>query len=108
MRSIHRFAATSAVIAGLLSIGVVPAIPASASGPAPMPSDCHALLINGFTATLTCTARPANQTWKYGVACFLKAGQNTFRYGNNVTGDGTSTATDCAADGDETFYIVSP
>jgi hypothetical protein len=108
MRSIHRFAATSAVIAGLLAIGVVPAIPASASTLAPIPADCHQ---TGnplkLTTAITCTARPANQVWEYGAACYIKAGQLRSGYGNEVTGNGTSTITDCPSATNPVFVIIS-
>jgi hypothetical protein len=107
MRSIHRFAAASAVIAGLLATSMTTALPASASV-APIPSDCHETQPLGSLSTaLTCTDRPANQTWEYGVACYLKAGQLRGAYGNEVTGDGTSTITDCPAATDPVFVIIS-
>jgi hypothetical protein len=107
MRSILRFAGSIAVIGGLLTIVLVPAMPASAATQVPMPSDCHALLIGGLTPTLNCTDRPANQTWQYATACFIKAGQYIWKYGTEVTGDGTSTITDCAGGSDNAFYIDS-
>jgi hypothetical protein len=107
MRSIHRLAVTSAVIGGLLGIGLTTASSASA-GVIPMPSDCHTLQVAGsLTTTLTCTDRPANQTWEYGASCYIKPGQLRGAYGNEVTGDGTSTITDCPGATNATFVVIS-
>ncbi len=57
-----------------------------------IPSDCSFTWKGGLSLALTCTGRPSNQVW------YLRAGCSIFptrtANGNEVTGEGTSTA-DC-------------
>jgi hypothetical protein len=43
----------------------------------------------------------------YGVSCYLKPGQLRGAYGNEVTGDGTSTISDCPGATNPVFVIIS-
>jgi hypothetical protein len=67
-----------------------------------VPTDCSFTFLSGTSQSLTCTSRPATQVWHLKTAC----GDFRYAYGNDVTGDGTSTVTGCAVS-DEVFIIGS-
>ena len=79
-----------------MAFGVLPAaIPASAASGSPasgIPSDCT-VNQNGGTVSMTCTSRPASQTWQEEVRCV--GFKPYYIFGNEVTGDGTSTVHEC-------------
>jgi hypothetical protein len=59
-----------------------------------VPSDCSFTYEGGLSLALSCTARPPTQVWNLEVYCGLFIhGIPTGVAGNEVTGDGTSTAT---------------
>jgi hypothetical protein len=93
-----------------IAVGFMTAAPAASASTRthPMnaiPPDCT-FRVNAATsaASLTCTARPAGQAWELGAACFLKAGTYTYRYGSEVTGNGTSTIPFCPGATDAGYY----
>jgi hypothetical protein len=113
MRSIRRFAA---VAIGLGALALLPVIPAAASsaasiGPAVsnFPPDCTLTVHSYNSESVTCTARPANQTWEFSQECILgHVGAYSTGWGNPVTGDGTSNLGFCEAiTGEPIFVIVS-
>jgi hypothetical protein len=59
-----------------------------------IPSDCSFTWMGGLSLALSCTGRPATQVWNLEVYCSLFIhGMPSGVAGNQVTGDGTSTAT---------------
>jgi hypothetical protein len=59
-----------------------------------IPSDCSFTYGGGLSLAMDCTARPPTQEWYLAVYCDeIHAGQPLWSDGNEVTGDGTSTAT---------------
>lgn len=91
---------TVGLAAGLLGVFLLaPATPAAAGGKGGSglivpPSDCTTILINNYSASLTCTNRPASQQWQSYRIC-EGPWLDTDAYGNIVTGNGTSTVS-CA------------
>jgi hypothetical protein len=57
-----------------------------------IPSDCSFTWEGGLSLALTCTGRPATQVWYLRAGCTIVPGRAV--NGNQVTGEGTSTA-DC-------------
>jgi hypothetical protein len=60
---------------------------------AQIPGDCSLAYLSSLSKSLTCTGRPSGQTWYFDLSC---PGAPKFfgsATGNEVTGDGTSTAT---------------
>ncbi len=82
---------TVAAAAAVCSLGLLPALPASAATFSKPPADCTETRIDTRTVSLTCTNRPATQQWRYNVLCG-GGWFDTDAYGNVVTGNGTSTA----------------
>lgn len=72
--------------ATLVALCVAPAAQAAA-----VPPDCSTSPVGTSGIAMTCTQRPADQTWWDYVAC--PAYKGVVAEGNHVTGDGTSTAT---------------
>jgi Calx-beta domain len=56
--------------------------------PGNIPSDCSFTWLGGLSLALGCTGRPATQVWHLKVVC----GDFGQAFGNDVTGEGTSTA----------------
>lgn len=74
---------------------------------AEVPSDCSLSPVGHTGISMTCTNRPANQTWWDYLAC--PAYKGVIAEGNHVTGDGTSTA-NCPVGGPldgEAFFTSS-
>jgi hypothetical protein len=96
MRSVKSRACSVTLAVALTTIGVAAAMtaaaaPAHADGNAP--SDCsYTLLDGGLSASFTCTDRPATQVWNILVLCHFNGMSGTVVAGNEVTGNGTSTA----------------
>jgi hypothetical protein len=59
-----------------------------------VPLDCSFTYISSSSQSLTCTSRPAAQTWNLDVLC-MSGFHFIPGYGNDVTGDGTSTVANC-------------
>jgi hypothetical protein len=76
---------------------------------AQIPDDCSLAYVSSSAKSLTCTDRPSGQNWEFDMAC--PGAPPFFRQaiGNEVTGDGTSTATCRFGSGDDTgsFLILS-
>jgi hypothetical protein len=72
--------------ATVVALCVAPAAQASA-----LPSDCSQSNVGYMGIAVTCTQRPADQTWWAYVICPAYVGK--IADGNHVVGDGTSTAT---------------
>jgi hypothetical protein len=90
MKATFRPAAAAASAASLAALSLLPAAPALASGG--IPSDCTlTVTITGVgeSETLTCTARPATQTWQIEATCD-QGTHDVEAVGTKVTGDGTS------------------
>lgn len=71
-----------------------------------IPPDCSFTWISSSSQSLTCTHRPATQVWALEVYCF----HVLMRYpaaGNEVTGEGTSTVSNCTGVGDGSLGIIS-
>ena len=60
---------------------------------AQIPNDCSLAYVSSKSKSLTCTGRPSGQEWDFDLLC--PDAPSFFRnaMGNEVTGDGTSTAT---------------
>ena len=87
--------------ATVVALCVTPAAQAAA-----LPPDCSSSPVGYSGFAVTCTQRPADQTWWAYVICPVYVGKEAF--GNHVTGDGTSTAT-CpvgAPFDDEAFFFT--
>jgi hypothetical protein len=71
--------------------------------------DCTLTVHSYNSESVTCTARPANQTWEFLQLCILgHVGEYSEAWGNPVTGDGTSNLGFCEAiTGEPIFVIVS-
>lgn len=71
-----------------------------------VPLDCSFTYISGSSQSLTCTQRPATQVWNFRALCL-----SGFKFlpgnGNEVTGDGTSTLSNCTDLTDGVFIIDS-
>lgn len=65
-----------------------------------VPTDCSFTFLSGTSQSLTCTGRPATQVWHLVAQC----GDFKNAYGTDVTGNGTSTVTNCQVS-DEAFAI---
>jgi Calx-beta domain len=71
-----------------------------------IPPDCSFTWISSSSQSLTCTQRPATQVWNLQVYCF----HLLIRYaqgGNQVTGEGTSTVSNCTGLSDGSLIIDS-
>jgi hypothetical protein len=71
-----------------------------------IPLDCSFTWISSSSQSLTCTQRPATQVWNFQVYCY----NGLIRYpqgGNQVTGEGTSTVSNCTGLNDGSFFIDS-
>jgi hypothetical protein len=55
-----------------------------------IPSDCSFAWEGGTSLALNCTGRPSTQAWELQAVCTILPGRSA--YGNEVTGEGTSTA----------------
>jgi len=65
----------------------------SSTGDGTLPSDCSLTFLNNhFSAAVNCTGRPSTQVWNILVLCHWAVMSGEVDAGNNVTGDGTSTA----------------
>jgi hypothetical protein len=97
------------------AVSLLTAVPAASAATAAdrvhplnaIPSDCTLRGIYPTEVTLTCTVRPATQEWEVGAACLIKVGIYNFRYGNTVTGDGTSTIPICPGATDQGFFPLA-
>jgi len=109
-----------AAAAGVLALGLAPAVPAFASSvtartasvaivrpDVAIPADCTEHSTVQEEVYLTCTARPAGQVWEFGAACLIKAGVYNLKFGNEVTGDGKSTIAFCAGATNFQFVVLS-
>lgn len=76
----------------------------AARSPEVVPSDCVVVSAGSIDPYMTCTARPAGQKWEFEALCWLNAYHAGTRYGNEVTGDGSSTITDCVAASQPNIY----
>lgn len=106
MRTVRRILVTASC-AGLLTFGLAPA--ANASGYAPMPPDCTLAPAGTDGQMLTCTARPATQTWNVVILCWYWTKPSRVP-GTEVTGNGTSEAhclNGIQPEGPAYFYIDS-
>ena len=120
-RPVMPFSRRSPIILTTVALSLLLAVPAAAStvSPASVPSPAHPrdavpadCTVRGVAGTLkltmTCTARPAGQQWQLGAACILDYPYKyDYKYGNIVTGDGTSTIPDCPGPIDVVFDPVS-
>ena len=79
----------AAAAAGLLSVGLAPASYASSSPQ--VPADCTLAAAGVDGLKLTCTARPATQTWHLAIYCTYWVRPSVVP-GNRVTGNGTPEA----------------
>jgi hypothetical protein len=71
-----------------------------------IPPDCSFTWISSSSQSLTCTQRPATQVWNFWAYCY----NGLMRYpqgGNQVTGEGTSTVSNCTGLNDGSFTIDS-
>lgn len=57
-----------------------------------IPPDCTVSHPDSASASLTCTGRAAGDQWQVKVICFIPANITFSRFGEVVTGNGTSTA----------------
>jgi Calx-beta domain-containing protein len=67
-----------------------------------IPADCSTTNPSGGLVNLTCTARPGSQQWHLRLLCF--GFKPVFKFGNIVTGNGTSTV-DCTGLGYDSPYF---
>ncbi|MGH3158322.1 MAG: hypothetical protein ACRDNF_17355 [Streptosporangiaceae bacterium] len=58
-----------------------------------IPSDCSLATVSAQSMSLTCTDRPSGQEWSFLITCRGAAAFFVHGFGNQVTGDGKSTAT---------------
>lgn len=104
-------ASTAALSAALVAGGILAAAPAHAAAPSAyvrgsagmttsstgdgsLPPDCSLTFLNNhLIAAVNCTARPSTQVWNILVLCHFNGMTGEVDAGNDVTGDGTSTAT---------------
>lgn len=89
--------------ATVVALCVTPAAQAAA-----LPPDCTPTPVGYAGIAVTCTQRPANQTWWAYVICPSYVGREAD--GNHVVGDGTSTATcpvGAPLDGQAYFFTPS-
>jgi hypothetical protein len=98
-------ALTGIATAGLLATGLSIAAPAYAAS---VPADCT-VQYQEFSASMTCTARPATQVWNLQVTCRSQEAPGIYVtvQGSKVTGDGTSVSGNCFDPGIVTFIIDS-
>lgn len=59
-----------------------------------VPTDCSYTFLSDISQSLTCTKRPPTQVWQLLIIC---GSPFNGKFGNEVTGDGTSTASGCEA-----------
>lgn len=76
----------------------------AARSPETIPADCTYYGTTTADPYMTCTARPAGQKWEFEMNCYIKPGIDPIHYGTLVTGDGTSTITDCVAATNPNIY----
>ena len=69
-------------------------------------ANCSFTWISSSSQSLTCTQRPATQVWNLQVYCYHLL-QRYPQGGNQVTGEGTSTVSNCTGLNDGSFYTVS-
>jgi hypothetical protein len=60
-----------------------------------VPSDCTFTYISGTSQSMTCTQRPATQVWSIEDSCLTSMIGRVGIGGSHVTGDGTSTLSQC-------------
>ena len=60
-----------------------------------VPLDCSFTYISGSSQSMSCTQRPATQVWNIEASCRTNMGFSIHMAGNQVTGDGTSTVSNC-------------
>jgi hypothetical protein len=68
-----------------------------------VPPDCSFTFLGGSSLAMDCTGRPATQAWHLQLGCGGLLGMGGGAGGNEVTGDGTSTAT-CSSGFSRTFF----
>ena len=96
--------ALAASLTGTATVVALCAAPAAQA--AALPPDCSQSPVGYAGIAVTCTQRPADQTWWAYVICPSWVGREAD--GNHVTGDGTSTAT-CPVGApldDEAFFFT--
>jgi subtilisin family serine protease len=72
-----------------------------------IPSDCSFTYEGGLSLALTCTGRPPTQAWYLRVLCGEIHGVPNGVNGNEVTGEGTSTAT-CSVTIEASYLGIDP
>ena len=73
-----------------------------------VPLDCSFTYISGTSQSMTCTQRPATQVWDIHAWCKTNMGPPFLpQDGSQVTGDGTSTLSNCPELNSGTFIIDS-
>lgn len=71
-----------------------------------IPPDCTFNWISSSAQSLTCNGRPATQTWNLSALCFVQL-RRVPAAGNEVTGEGTSTISNCPSIDDGSLFIDS-
>ncbi len=71
-----------------------------------IPLDCSFTWISSSSQSLTCNQRPATQVWNFTAECFTGLKYSPAA-GNQVTGEGTSTISNCTGLSDGGFFIDS-
>jgi hypothetical protein len=89
---------------GSITINPTPATGTITGGNIPL--DCSFAWISSTSQSLTCTQRPPAQVWNLRDLCF-RLGMDYVENGNQVTGNGISTVSDCLGVSNQTFIIVS-
>jgi hypothetical protein len=75
--------------------------------PGNIPPDCSFTWITSSSQSLTCTQRPATQAWHAQFYCLTPPFNRFAMAGNEVTGEGTSTVSNCSNVGDGSLIIDS-
>jgi hypothetical protein len=70
-----------------------------------MPSDCSFTWISSSSQSVSCTGRPATQAWHSQFYCINFPFNRYAMDGNEVTGEGTSTVSNCPNVGDGSINL---
>jgi hypothetical protein len=70
-----------------------------------MPADCSFTWISSSSQSVTCTGRPATQAWHSQFYCVTFPFNRYAMDGNEVTGEGTSTVSNCPSVGDGSINL---
>jgi hypothetical protein len=99
-------ALTTIGVAAVTTTAAAPAHAATSTGDGTAPSDCtFTRLDGGVSAAFTCTSRPPTQMWHILTLCNWHVMTGTVVAGNEVTGNGTSTA-DCGSNIVAASFII--